>query len=272
MTCIATLDQVANPNDFVVVGNILLQNMNGILVAFDNICPHRGNLLQVGVGNRPLVCTYHGWSFDEAGKARTKLAEACLNKHKVTVIGNFVFVGESDYTDMTEKLLHVSATIKNFLGENTITFQANLPLVIENTLEGYHVAFVHKETFYAQGMQSKALSEEYYKNGSAHTVASKRNEFYHLVAYPNLSIGIMGVTTYVGILRQVKDKTEFYYRLYGPDFVKKTALELTDKVLLEDKEVVERVQIATAMNPGFEPTLTMLEPRVKHYREWIKNV
>ena len=47
---------------------VVLQNFNGELRAFENICLHRGAKLQwERAGRRPLLCRYHGWGYDQTG-------------------------------------------------------------------------------------------------------------------------------------------------------------------------------------------------------------
>jgi phenylpropionate dioxygenase-like ring-hydroxylating dioxygenase large terminal subunit len=49
----------------------VLQNFKGEIRAFANICSHRFNRIQTEPrGNRPLMCAYHGWNFDESGFPR----------------------------------------------------------------------------------------------------------------------------------------------------------------------------------------------------------
>ena len=60
-------------NDFITLDiadiPIVIQNFDGTLHAFENICLHRSTPLQSGpIGSRPLVCTYHGWKYDANGQ------------------------------------------------------------------------------------------------------------------------------------------------------------------------------------------------------------
>ena len=47
----------------------MVQNFQGELRAFDNVCLHRGAELQWETeGVRPLTCRYHGWGYDAGGE------------------------------------------------------------------------------------------------------------------------------------------------------------------------------------------------------------
>jgi choline monooxygenase len=70
--CVGFQHEVAQHNDFVTrdVGgqSVVVHNFNGGLRAFHNVCSHRFNRIHpAGKGNRPLQCSYHGWTYDEAG-------------------------------------------------------------------------------------------------------------------------------------------------------------------------------------------------------------
>jgi p-cumate 2,3-dioxygenase subunit alpha len=68
--------EVAEPNQFVTrnVGGrsvIFLRDRDGVVRCFLNICPHRGAQVcrhREGKG-RNFVCIYHGWAFDNTGRA-----------------------------------------------------------------------------------------------------------------------------------------------------------------------------------------------------------
>jgi phenylpropionate dioxygenase-like ring-hydroxylating dioxygenase large terminal subunit len=65
-------NDLLNHNDFVTktIGGIpiVIQNFNGNIKAFMNVCSHRFSTIQnEEKGNRALFCPYHGWSFDKEG-------------------------------------------------------------------------------------------------------------------------------------------------------------------------------------------------------------
>ena len=66
-------NELPNHNDYICreVGNlsIIVQNTKGDLAAFRNVCPHRfSQLKDKETGSSPLVCPYHGWSFNGSGE------------------------------------------------------------------------------------------------------------------------------------------------------------------------------------------------------------
>lgn len=75
--------QVPNPGDYVTtqVGRqpvIMTRNANGEIHVLENRCPHKGALVcpERSGHARPLICMYHGWSFDADGSLRSVPARA----------------------------------------------------------------------------------------------------------------------------------------------------------------------------------------------------
>lgn len=164
-------DEVARHNDFLrllVAGvDLLIQNFNGQLRAFINSCSHRHSLIHTEPhGNRALVCPYHGWAYDERGAPtgiplRQEFPQVCadpdawrLDPVELARAGDFLFVRlktggeplESFLGDAFGFLEQVSAALDRTLDDFRSTIRANWKIVIENSLEGYHVPLVHRET------------------------------------------------------------------------------------------------------------------------------
>lgn len=164
---------LANHRDFVTrdVGgtSVVVQNFQGQLRAYQNVCSHRFNRIQTACkGNRALQCGYHGWLYDSEGiptgipkKPRfddltpEKIQELRLKPWRVEFCGELVFVTEdmsapnlSDYLGTASATVaHLSSACGRLIDENVMTIRANWKVLVENTLESYHVGFVHPETF-----------------------------------------------------------------------------------------------------------------------------
>lgn len=167
-------DELANDRDFVCVDlpddSIVVQNFRGNLHAFRNVCTHRLNLIQTTErGNRPLMCSYHAWTFGADGMplgkgerqgfvaSREQREGLRLTCYRVEACGRFVFVSRShealsldDFLGPFAKLLR---ELSGYMGLQThfggIPHAANWKLLVENVLECYHCATVHPETFVA---------------------------------------------------------------------------------------------------------------------------
>lgn len=167
------MDELSSDRDFVCVDHVgrsvVVQNFKGELKAFQNICTHRFNRIQVDDrGNRSLMCRYHGWTFDRCGypvglpKKEQFIAsdgggadDLRLPEYRVEVCGKFVFFTEKDsrlslstYLGSFYELLE---NLSRYMGAEThfgsVAHSANWKLLVENVLECYHCSVVHKDTF-----------------------------------------------------------------------------------------------------------------------------
>jgi len=129
------------------------------IVAFDNVCPHRGaRIFPLGKGSRRAICPYHGWSF-RAGKVIPShaksfvdcdLSEAALNTYFIEIYGPWVFVAQQPKMDIEEQLQGVSRhltdigqRITHLANYDSYVFECDWPLAVENALEPYHISMVH---------------------------------------------------------------------------------------------------------------------------------
>jgi phenylpropionate dioxygenase-like ring-hydroxylating dioxygenase large terminal subunit len=166
-------DEVANHNDFVVrriAGRpVVLQNFDGEIKAFLNVCPHRMNAVQTApCGNRPLVCGYHGWEFGPEGlpcrvPSRKSFdgfdaRENAMVAYQVARCGNLLFVCREPAVDLAtwlceawDRIEKMTSACVERIHEFHQHFACNWKIAVENTLESYHVGHVHPETFHRLG-------------------------------------------------------------------------------------------------------------------------
>ncbi|WP_207459118.1 SRPBCC family protein [Azospirillum sp. SYSU D00513] len=166
-------DEVANHNDYVVrrVGgmDVVVQNFDGAVRAFQNVCTHRFGLIRSDAcGNGPLRCRYHGWTFDREGvpvgmpghAANFGLDEAgrrarALRPVELEACGDFLFLrvepggpGLEEHLGGCAALLrHLSEIFGTRVDEQVLPWEANWKFGVENVLEVYHADTVHPDTF-----------------------------------------------------------------------------------------------------------------------------
>jgi nitrite reductase (NADH) small subunit len=71
---------------------LCIANVNGVIRALDNECPHRGGPLAEGlIEDGKLICPWHAWSFDPATGA-TDSSQERVAVYSVSVEGEEVFV------------------------------------------------------------------------------------------------------------------------------------------------------------------------------------
>lgn len=175
-----------NHNDFItrrLCGvPVVVQNFNGELRAFENLCLHRQNPLQTAAqGNRPLVCSYHGWGYDVGGEAANipferevyrysaqERAGLRLKRFALEVVGNLVFVnmadeplaiGEQFSGPLLESLAEVSDAFDDETILTTFKLKCNWKLVYENLRDAHHPRFVHSQSIYKNVRFGVAMDE-----------------------------------------------------------------------------------------------------------------
>jgi len=71
---------------------LCIANVDGVIRALDNECPHRGGPLAEGmIEHGKLICPWHAWAFDPATGA-TDSAQERVAVYPVTVAAEEVFV------------------------------------------------------------------------------------------------------------------------------------------------------------------------------------
>ncbi|MFL5327687.1 MAG: aromatic ring-hydroxylating oxygenase subunit alpha [Gemmataceae bacterium] len=177
---VATTNELTKPGDFVsleLLGRpILIRNMDGVLCAFLNVCAHRhARLTDLPCGNSPqLRCQYHGWEYDQRGRtAKIPDAQAFrpfdrenaqLRKLRVATCGQLVFVSFATEGPSLEDFIGplFPRWNKGFDGDEFRLasawgqdFPCNWKVVLENSLESYHIPCVHPKTFGDMPLEKK---------------------------------------------------------------------------------------------------------------------
>lgn len=150
---------------------------DGSLSALSNICRHRLSLLQARkFGVRALTCPYHGWSYDKTGAlvgipCRAQFPELAtrdsarnikLTEYRVEVCGSLVFVADVSVKSSLKEFIgnfytrleQLSNAFGRRIDRNELIIKANWKIVVENTLEAYHVATVHENSFAKLGLNT----------------------------------------------------------------------------------------------------------------------
>ncbi|MGI4795995.1 MAG: aromatic ring-hydroxylating oxygenase subunit alpha [Janthinobacterium lividum] len=163
---VAHRSEVGADRDFVrlewPLGDLVLYNDKGTVIAFDNVCPHRGaRFFLDDRGNAPALCAYHGWSY-RGGKLRIPkpetyrpcdLAAARLCQYRVEWCGDFLFVGVTPLSTLSTQLgalaptlAAMSADIDRARDINAYTYECPWRIAVENALEPDHVHMVHPDS------------------------------------------------------------------------------------------------------------------------------
>lgn len=175
---------LAKANDFITVQvggrSVVVQNFDGELRAFLNVCSHRFARIHCEAkGSGPLRCSYHGWSYNKDGvpysiPSRPRFDDLtpevvqglALQRYVVETCGEMVFVRapvegaslRAFLGDAYETVAGMAGALGDRVYYNEMIFRANWKLCIENGLEAYHVGFVHQNTFKALGTSGMDFS------------------------------------------------------------------------------------------------------------------
>jgi len=151
--------------------DVVIQNFNGKIKAFENICAHRQSPIQCTPhGVRPLRCPYHAWSYDEDGKVihipnlkdsyrftNDEINNISLDQFFLYEFGNLIFINLSKkpinfHNQFSEKSLE---QLKNasFIFDSEVLVSKkikrfNWKLAYENLRDSQHPQFVHTNTLY----------------------------------------------------------------------------------------------------------------------------
>ncbi|MEM9825666.1 MAG: SRPBCC family protein [Planctomycetota bacterium] len=189
---VCTHTEIGRPGDFQTMDlfdvPILIRNFDGKVRGFENICPHRHSMLTCqAAGNSPVLkCQYHGWHFREDGRTG-KIPEpkafrpwdrenAHLNPIRVERCGDLWFatldphaVSLREFLDPFFDRIASGFNAQEWQMKEAWEFDVpcNWKVVIENTLESYHVAEVHPTwmggQLPAEEQSEHELSERYTK-------------------------------------------------------------------------------------------------------------
>jgi choline monooxygenase len=180
---VATVGDLARPGDFLTFDLLetpfIVRNFDGELRAFLNVCPHRhSRLTDRPRGNAErLKCQYHGWEYREDGRtAKVPDAKAfrpwdrensCLRQFRVDTCGELVFVNLSDngvsLREWVGPLWDLWSREYGGAFRHAATWERDFPcnwkVVLENSLESYHIPEVHPKTFKEYPDESNAWHE-----------------------------------------------------------------------------------------------------------------
>lgn len=145
---------------------VVMRGDDDVIRAFYNTCRHRGAPVlqkEEGRAGPSLVCGYHGWSYDRAGRQRVVTeprdwpqAPACRNLVEVRCerYANWLFVCEAPQTESLTDFLepamryirHLPLAELRLVNRRVIEVGCNIKVLIENFLEAYHFKLLHPRT------------------------------------------------------------------------------------------------------------------------------
>lgn len=168
--CVAREEEIAKPGDYQalrIAGEpvVVSRNAEGKVVAFMNVCLHRGVEIAYGEGNSNIHrCPYHSWAYDADGKligaprmkdAGRDMSGCTLPRVRSAVWQGWVFINfdpsAQAFEDFIKPVEEAAPWYRT--GEcrvaRKLTFdvKCNWKFIAENLLDWYHASVVHAGTF-----------------------------------------------------------------------------------------------------------------------------
>lgn len=323
------LSDLQKENDFITtqVGkkSVVIQNVKGQLKAFLNVCSHRFSKIQCETkGNRALICPYHGWAYDIKGLplgiprkpnfgtlTKEKLQELALEEYHLEICGALVFVKKQTEHHQTlsvflghayNTLLQTSQAFGKLIDRNEMVVDANWKIVVENTLEAYHINQVHTTTFKPIFGEQKEFNKENTHTSievDLHTDFQKIEKMYesrpyklagyfHLYIFPNLTLASSygssfslqhfvplnaNQTSFVSYVFQTELNDEQLSRKEQImlNAMNDSIINFNRTVFEEDKYICEKVQEGVAMTSKLG-ILSTEEERVLEFHKAYQNL
>lgn len=264
---------------------LLLNDENGHLQCFSNVCTHRGKILVEHPGRLErgsIVCGYHGRRFGLDGQfvSMPEMQQAlnfpCADDHLPKIPlrrwRQFVFNAldpafdfDAWVGDMERKVGFLPVEQFRFAPERSRDYlvKAHWALYCDNYLEGFHIPFVHKDL--AATLDWSAYRTETYAYSNCQVGISKGGEHvfdlpaghedagqavaaYYFWLYPNIMFNFYPWGLSLNIVRPLTvNLTKVSFRAYVWDAYKLDAGAGADIDLVEreDEAVVEQVHLGT---------------------------
>ena len=168
---IGTRDELRHSGDFLTSDlfgyPIQVRNFDGQLIAVSNVCAHRHCLMtnEKRGSSEKMQCQYHGWEYGADGRTRKIPMPKNfaphdrdvhrLQQYQVQSCGQLVFVSlHENATDLSDQFGDLFDECAGRFGEGwecklnwNPDYTVNWKVPVENTLEAYHVPYIHAETF-----------------------------------------------------------------------------------------------------------------------------
>ena len=165
---------------------LLLRRTDGQIMGYVNVCSHRHCLLtDLSRGHSDkLACQYHGWEYAPSGQVSRVPDGGCfrpfdrenarLETVTVETCGQLVFVrlaatGPSLTEYLGDYATRVAAAFASPYKCNwtyEATFDCNWKIPVENTVETYHLPYIHPQTLGGFGLIPEEAQKHYLENRS----------------------------------------------------------------------------------------------------------
>ncbi|MDA0589102.1 MAG: aromatic ring-hydroxylating dioxygenase subunit alpha [Planctomycetota bacterium] len=327
--CVGAKNEFPRDGDFKTVQllehEIIIWRRGSRFQTFLNVCAHRYcTVTSESCGNAPerLRCQYHGWEFDETGNTRKIPDSPCFKPLKPGVLGLQPFRTETCGQLIFVTLSESTPSLRDFLGDTFDVIaelfhqdlflmaatvrdvNANWKVLLENSLESYHVEECHPSTLGPlprpercehvlheawcslevcyQGDRSLPILLDDFAH--AWIGEKPKHRWEQINVFPNLIFIRLSMATWVEVMLPVAPGRSQSLglafgnagrrgRLHGAVtrvFLKRYLINMFNQLIEEDRRAIEGVQRGLECQqrpPG--GVLSAREERVFHFQEYI---
>ena len=230
---------------------LVVRGKDGRVRAFRNACRHRGTEVAQGAGcTKAFVCPYHGWTYQLDGRLEHIPHERGfpgLDKSEHGLVPVFaeeraglVFVkqtGKAIEPDSAELQDELISPNQDLIDTHHTEAQVNWKVSLEGSIEGYHIRFGHRESFYPYGYDNLNLIEVCGRNSRV-TFPFRRIEKLENVAQAE---------------RRVEGRLTYIYHIF-PNTLVAVLSHHTNLVVLEPLDIGRTMMVAYSLaNTGGDP-------------------
>ena len=289
---------------------LAVRGEDGVVRAFHNVCRHRGMMVAEGEGNaRSLVCRYHAWVYGLDGRLSyvpgekgfpdlDRVAHGLIPVH-VQEQSGLVFVTQKQpisagALDCMPELIAPGQAVFEY---SSFTDDANWKLLLETSMEGYHIKALHNKSFYPYGYDNLNVVETYGANSRIafpfrrieklrDTPAEQRSAdgmlTYVYQLFPNTRLAILSNHYFLVILEPVTMSRSRWviYRLRPPvagtaggdlEKSKRDAAFVRDNGVVEDRAAACSIQQGMAGEGNSHFTFGRFEQAAVHFHRTLRD-
>ena len=287
---------------------LAVRGEDGTVRAFRNACRHRGAEVASGTGcARTLVCPYHGWTYGLDGRLERVQHEGGfpdLDKasHGLVPVraqdrSGIVFVTQdasANDPDPGEGLSDLIAPDQDLIDTHDNEADFNWKVSLEGSIEGYHIRFGHRETFYPYGYDNVNVVEHSGRNSRvtfpfrrieklANVPAAERQiegrvtYVYHL--FPNALVTVLSHHTILVVLEPIapgRTRNIAYSLAHtggdpaAAEIAKRDAKFVTDTGAPEDRALAESIQRTMNSEANEFFTFGHFESAIVHFHRHLQ--
>jgi len=287
---------------------LAVRGEDGQVRAFRNACRHRGAELAGGMGcAKAFVCPYHGWTYRLDGRLHRVPHEQGFpgldkRSHGLDPVlaqerSGIVFVtqlAQANEHDPGEGLADLIGPEQDLIDTHDNEAEVNWKVSLEGSIEGYHIRFGHRDTFYPYGYDNLNVVEHCGRNSrvtfpfrriekladvpkAERRVEGRLTFVYHL--FPNALVTVLSRHTILVVLEPIAvDRTRMIaYSLANTggdpaaaESARRDAEFVTQTGAPEDRELVESIQRSMGSGANEFFTFGHFESAIVHFHRNLR--